>query len=255
MSAQTDAVNTSMANVGKLPHVISAISPFAVPELAAGLQGRHDRLRHRVVEYVVPASLDTDYLDQLDAAVAPARTAGLEVEYGAGAGQIGQSTDDKTSEIIGLTCALLLLLFMFGSIVAAVLPLLSAVFSVLAGLSLVGLLSAALTFPTTAPTVATLLGLGVAVDYGLFLVARHREQLDHGMDTTASIGRTAATSGAAIVVAGSTVVVAILGLYVSGVPFVGAMGLASAIVVAVTMLAALTLMPAFMGVAERTSAR
>ena len=116
------------------------------------------------------------YLHELDAAVAPARAAGLQVEYGAGAGQIGQTTDDKASEIIGLSCALLLLLFMFGSVVAAALPLVSAVFSVLSGLSLVGLLAAGLTFPTAAPTVATLLGLGVAVDYGLFLVARHREQ-------------------------------------------------------------------------------
>jgi RND superfamily putative drug exporter len=83
-------------------------------------------------------------------------------------------------------------------------------------------------------------------------MARHREQVDHGLDVVTSAGRSAATSGAAIVVAGSTVVVAILGLYVSGVPFVGAMGLASAIVVAVAMLAALTLMPAFMGIAGRS---
>ncbi|MBV9593292.1 MAG: MMPL family transporter, partial [Actinobacteria bacterium] len=248
---QTDAVNTAMANVAKLPHVLGAVSPFAAPN--SPQVSKDGTIAYGTTSWnVVPASLDTKYLKELDNAVAPARTAGLQVEYGAGAGQIGQKTDDKSSEIIGLTCALLLLLFMFGSIVAAVLPLLSAVFSVLAGLSLVGLLSAALTFPTTAPTVATLLGLGVAVDYGLFLVARHREQIDHGMDVDTSIGRSAATSGAAIVVAGGTVVIAILGLYVSGVPFVGAMGLASAIVVAVTMLAALTLMPAFMSVARST---
>src|SRR6185312_14359093 len=104
-------------------------------------------------------SLDTAYLHQLDNAVAPARTAGLQVEYGGGTGQIRQTTDDKTSEIIGLSCALVLLLFMFGSVVAAVMPLLSALFSVFAGLALVSLLAAAITFPTTAPTVATLLGL------------------------------------------------------------------------------------------------
>jgi RND superfamily putative drug exporter len=138
---------------------------------------------------------------------------------------------------------------MFASIAAAAVPLLSAIFSVGTGLSLVGLLAAASTFPTTAPTVATLLGLGVAVDYGLFLVARHREQVDHGMGTRESIAKSVSTSGAAIVIAGGTVVVAILGLYVSGVPFVGAMGAASAIVVAVTMLAALTLVPAFLGAA------
>jgi RND superfamily putative drug exporter len=250
VTTQTSAVNTSMANIAKLPHVISAVSPFATPN--SPQVAKDGSTAYGTTSWnVVPASLDTAYLTKLDTAVQPARTAGLEVEYGAGAGQIGQKTDDKNSEIIGLVCALLLLLLMFGSVVAAFMPLVSAVFSVLAGISLVGLLASAMNFPTTAPTVATLLGLGVAVDYGLFLVARHREQLDHGMEPLESAGRSTATSGAAIVVAGSTVVVAILGLYVAGVPFVGAMGLASAVVVAVTMLAALTLMPAFMGIARQ----
>ncbi|MCW2595458.1 MAG: domain transrane transporter [Jatrophihabitans sp.] len=250
VTTQTSAVNTSMANIAKLPHVISAVSPFATPN--SPQVAKDGSTAYGTTSWnVVPASLDTAYLTNLDTAVQPARTAGLEVEYGAGAGQIGQKTDDKNSEIIGLVCALLLLLLMFGSVVAAFMPLVSAVFSVLAGISLVGLLASAMNFPTTAPTVATLLGLGVAVDYGLFLVARHREQLDHGMEPLESAGRSTATSGAAIVVAGSTVVVAILGLYVAGVPFVGAMGLASAVVVAVTMLAALTLMPAFMGIARQ----
>jgi RND superfamily putative drug exporter len=239
-----------MGNVAKLPHVLNAVSPFAVPN--SPQVAKNGTTAYGNVSWdVVPPSLDTAYLHQLDNAVQPARTAGLQVEYGGGAGQIGQTTDDRTSEIIGLSCALILLLFMFGSIVAAVMPLLSALCSVFAGLALVGLLAAAITFPTTAPTVATLLGLGVAIDYGLFLIARHREQLDHGLPVIKSAGRATATSGAAIVVAGSTVVVSILGLYVSGVPFVGAMGLASAIVVAVAMLAALTLMPAFMGVAKQ----
>src|SRR5690349_19249057 len=250
VATQTNAVNTAMANVAKLPHVLNAVSPFAVPN--SPQVAKNGTTAYGNVSWdVVPPSLDTAYLHQLDNAVAPARAAGLQVEYGGGAGQIGQTTDDKTSEIIGLSCALVLLLFMFGSVVAAVMPLLSALFSVFAGLALVGLLAAAITFPTTAPTVATLLGLGVAIDYGLFLMARHREQLDHGVPVIKSAGRATATSGAAIVVAGSTVVVSILGLYVSGVPFVGAMGLASAIVVAVAMLAALTLMPAFMGVAKQ----
>ncbi len=250
VATQTNAVNNAMANVAKLPHVLTAGSPVAVPN--SPQVAKNGTTAYGTVSWdVVPPSLDTAYLHQLDNAVAPARTAGLQVEYGGGAGQIGQTTDDKTSEIIGLSCALVLLLFMFGSVVAAVMPLLSALFSVFAGLALVGLLAAAITFPTTAPTVATLLGLGVAIDYGLFLMARHREQLDHGEPVIKSAGRATATSGAAIVVAGGTVVVSILGLYVSGVPFVGAMGLASAIVVAVAMLAALTLMPAFMGVAKQ----
>jgi len=250
VAAQTTAVNTAMANVAKLPHVVSAVSPFAVPNSAQ--VAKNGATAYGTATWdVVTASLDNSYLKRLDDAVAPARAAGLQVEYGSAAGQIGQKADDKKSEIIGLSSALVLLLFMFGSIVAAVMPLLSALFSVFSGLAVVGLLAAAITFPTTAPTVATLLGLGVAIDYGLFLIARHREQLDHGATVVKSAGRANATSGAAIVVAGSTVVVSILGLYVSGVPFVGAMGLASAIVVVVAMLAALTLMPAFMGVAQQ----
>ena len=86
------------------------------------------------------------------------------------------------------------------------------------------------------------------MDYGLFLMARHREQVDGGMDIVTSARLAAGTSGAAIVVAGSTVSVSILGLYIAGVAFVGSLGLAAAIVVAVTMLAALTLVPALMGV-------
>lgn len=248
LTADAPAVNNAMTSVGKLPHIVRVVSPFAQP--SSPLVSKDQTVAYSNVAWdTVPASLPAAYLHQLDAAVAPARKAGLQVEYGGGAGQIGQAAHDLKSEVIGLTCALLLLLLMFGSIAAAAVPLVSAIFSVGAGLSLVGLLAAASTFPTAAPTVATLLGLGVAVDYGLFLVARHREQIDHGMGTEESIAVSVSTSGAAIVVAGGTVVIAILGLYVAGVPFVGAMGAASAVVVAVTMLAALTLVPAFLAAA------
>jgi RND superfamily putative drug exporter len=90
----------------------------------------------------------------------------------------------------------------------------------------------------------------VAVDYGLFLVARHRNQVDAGMPVVESAGQANARSGSAIVVAGTTVIIAILGLYVAGVPFISALGVSAAVVVAVTMLAALTLVPAFLGLAR-----
>jgi putative drug exporter of the RND superfamily len=249
LTAQENAVNQSVTNVSKLQYVIKAVSPFA--SSSSGLVSKDGTIAYSSVSWSKnPNSLDQSYLDKLNQAVAPARSAGLQVEYGGGAGQIGNASHDLTSEVIGLACALLLLLFMFGSLIAAAIPLISAIFSVLSGLSLLGVLSSVMTFPTTAPTIATLLGLGVAVDYGLFLVARHREQLDNGMDVITSVAKSAGTSGAAIVVAGGTVVVSILGLYVSGVAFVGALGLAAAIVVALTMLAALTLVPAFMGVSR-----
>jgi putative drug exporter of the RND superfamily len=249
VAADQSAVNQAVANVAKLPHVIKAVSPFS--SAGAGAVAKSGTIAYASVSWKVnPDSLGTSYLSRLDTAVAPATRAGLRVAYGAGAGDIGQTTSDRTSEVIGLGCALLLLVFMFGSLITAAIPLISAVFSVGAGLSLLGLLASAVQFPTTAPTIATLLGLGVAVDYGLFMVSRHREQLDTGMDVVTSARQAAGTSGAAIVVAGSTVVVSILGLYVVGVSFVGSLGLAAALVVAVTMVAALTMVPALMGLVK-----
>ena len=246
VSDQQSAVDQSVTNVSKLPNVIKAVSPFSSSN--SGTVSKDGTIAYASVAWNVnPNSLDTSYLDKLNNAVAPATKAGLQVEYGAGAGEIGQKTSDIKSEVIGLACALVLLLIMFWSLMAAAIPLVSAIFSVLAGLALLGLLARVLTFPTSAPTIATLLGLGVAVDYGLFLVARHREQLDSGMEVVPSVRRAAGTSGAAIVVAGSTVAVSVLGLYISGVAFVGSLGLAAALVVIVTMVSALTLVPAFMG--------
>ncbi len=249
VSAKADAVKTSMTAVAALPDVVAASDPLATSQ--SPYVSKDGTVVNAPVSFsVVPASLDKDYLQELDNAVKPARDAGLEVEYGGGAGQIGKQADDKLSEEIGLALALLLLFLMFRSIVAAGLPLVSAVFSVGGGLAVLGLLAAVKDFPVSAPTVATLLGLGVAIDYGLFLVSRHREQLDNGMGVEESIGQAESTSGAAVLVAGGTVVIAILGLYVSGVPFVGALGLSSAIVVAVTVLAALTLIPAMLGLSK-----
>src|SRR5580704_12099404 len=251
ISAQESAVNQSVSNVSKLPDVIKTVSPFASSN--TGAVSKDGTIAYASVGWDVnPNSLDTSYLNKLNNAVAPATKAGLQVAYGAGAGQIGQTTSDTKSEAIGLACALVLLLIMFWSLMAAAIPLVAAIFSVLSGLALLALLARVVTIPTTAPTIATLLGLGVALDYGLFMVARHREQLDAGMGVLASVRRAAGTSGAAIVVAGTTVAVSVLGLYISGLGFVGALGLSAALVVVVTMISALTLVPAFMGLVKES---
>ncbi|GAA2807546.1 MMPL family transporter [Kribbella solani] len=251
VAEHADVVKSTMDAVGKLPDVVTAVDPLTTSQSA--YISKDGTIVNAPVSFsVVPASLDKSYVGKLDAAVQPARAAGLQVEYGGGAGQIGKQANDGPSEAIGLALALLLLFLMFRSVVASGLPLVAAVFSVGGGLAILGLLAAVKDFPVSAPTVATLLGLGVAIDYGLFLVSRHREQLDDGMDVEQSAGHAESTSGAAILVAGGTVVIAILGLYVSGVPFVGALGLSSAIVVAVTVLAALTLIPALLGLAKLT---
>src|SRR5215475_5556113 len=251
LSAYQSQINQAVTNVTHLPHVLSATSPFATSN--SPTVSKSGTIAYAPVYFDVnPNTLNGAYLTQLHNAVKPATDAGVTVDYGAAAGQVDKHTSDRRSEVIGLLCALVLLLIMFISLVAAAIPLVAAGFSVAAGLSTLGLLAAAFTFPTSGPTIATLLGLGVAVDYGLFQVARHREQVDHGVPVVESIGQANARSGGAIVVAGSTVIIAILGLFVAGVPFVSALGVSAALVVAVTMLSALTLVPAFMGLARTT---
>ena len=230
--------------------MIKAVSPFASPD--SGAVSKNGTIAYSSVSWTDnPAGLTTSYLNKLNNAVAPARKAGLEVQYGGGAGPDRPADErhrvrDHRPGLRPVDAAVHVRLVHHRSDPAGVRDLQR-------GRGPVGGRPARLDRPPsrrTAPTVATLLGLGVAVDYGLFLTARHREQLDSGMDVVTSASRAEGTSGAAIVIAGSTVVVAILGLYLSGVPFVGSMGLAAAIVVAITMAAALTLVPSFMGLVK-----
>ena len=150
VAAQQAAVNQATSNVAKLPNVIRATSPFASSN--SGLVSKDGTIAYASVGWNVnPNSLDTTYLDKLNNAVAPGPQRGPAGRVRPSAGQIGQQNHDLTSEVIGLSCALVLLLFMFGSLVAAAIPLLSAIFSVLAGLSLLGVLASAITFPTSCP--------------------------------------------------------------------------------------------------------
>lgn len=250
IAAAQGAIDQAVVNTTGLPHVLSVVSPFATAPPTVSADGT---IAYATVDFdISPDTLGADYLAQLDAAVAPARAAGLTVEYGAAAGQIDRGTNDLPSEVVGVVVAFVLLFVMFISLVAALIPLVSAAFSVVAGLSIVGLLAAAFTFPTTGPTLATLLGLGVAIDYGLFQVARHREGLAGGDDLVTAAGRANAHSGMAILVAGTTVIIAMLGLFIAGLPFISALGVSAAIAVAMTMLAALTFIPALLGLAGRS---
>ena len=247
-SAESSAISKSMANVADLDHVIAASDPLKTKGSSA-VSKDGTTVNAPVSFDVSPTTLDDSYLDSLDDAVAPARSAGLEVEYGGGAGQIANKVDDRNSEILGAVLAFVLLFIMFRSVVAAVLPLAAAAFGVVTGLSVIGIIAASVTLPTMAPTVGTLLGIGVAIDYALFLVARHREQLDASMSPHESIAAATMTSGSAIVVAGGTVMLALLGLYIAGVSFVGALGLSAAVVVGVAIVSSLTLVPAFLRIA------
>ena len=144
--------------------------------------------------------------------------------------------------------AVIVLLFTFGTVVAMGLPIITAIVGLVCGLSIITLISHIADVPTVAPTLATMIGLGVGIDYALFIVTRHLEQRRDGMETRESIARACASSGGAVVFAGSTVMVALLSLAVVGIPLVTTLGYTSALVVAVAVLAAITLLPAILGI-------
>lgn len=155
----------------------------------------------------------------------------------------------SSTEGIGLLIAFFVLLLVFRSLIAAGMPLLTAVLGV--GISVALVYTATLLTPvsSTAVMLAVMLGLAVGIDYALFLLSRHRAQLAEGLDVEESIARATATAGSAVIFAGLTVVIALLGLAVAGIPFLTTMGLAAAVGVAVAVAVAVTLIPALMAVA------
>ncbi|MEV0533909.1 MMPL family transporter [Kitasatospora sp. NPDC050463] len=249
-------VDQVVGSLRELPHVQSAQSPLPPagqpappggPLAADGLTG------YITVRFDVnPTTLGADYLDGVDAAVAPLRAAGVEVEYGGPLGELARpAADDRVSELIGFGVAIVVLLIGFGSVIAAGLPLLTALIGAVVGLGLLGLLAAATTFATVAPTLATMIGIGVGIDYALFLLTRHRQSLMDGRDPVAAAGHAVATSGRAVVVSGCTVVIALAGLVVSRVNFIAKLGAAAGVTVISAVLAALTLLPALLGLIGR----
>jgi putative drug exporter of the RND superfamily len=183
----------------------------------------------------------------LDAAQEPAKNSGVQVEAGGQLGTKVSKPETKTSEILGIAVAMLILVAVFGTVTAMLLPIAVAIFGLFCGLSIVALLGHVVAVPDVAPTVATMIGLGVGIDYSLFIVTRARSARHDGMSVPDAIGHAASTSGSAVAFAGGTVVIALLALAVSGVSLITVLGQASAIVVVVAVLASMTLLPALLG--------
>ncbi|MBI9113898.1 MMPL family transporter [Sanguibacter suaedae] len=155
----------------------------------------------------------------------------------------------SATELVGVVVALVVLLVTFGSLLAAGMPILTAILGVATGVGGVLALSAVVDISSATLTLALMLGLAVGIDYALFLLSRHRQQLAEGLDPAESAGRAVGTAGSAVVFAGLTVVIALSGLAVTGIPFLSVMGYAAAATVAVAVLIAVTLLPALMGFA------
>ena len=250
LASRQAQVQQSVSNLRGLQHVRSASDPFAKGSGAISADGH---IAYSDVSFDErPKTLGQGYIAKLEAATAPARGAGVQVEYGGGLDELFRPPpNDALSEVIGFAVALLVLLIGFGSVAAAVLPLASALIAVLTGVSLLGIVAAVIVFGTTAPTLALMIGLGVGIDYALFLTTRYRQQISDGADPVPAAGWTVATSGQAVLVAAGTVALALLGLYASGITFIGRLGLAAVFSVLTAAAAALTLVPALLGALGR----
>ncbi|MCX3060004.1 MMPL family transporter [Streptomyces beihaiensis] len=249
LSALGSQISGAVADLQKLPHVLAAQNPLTAPSSKVGPLSPDGRTGYITVRFdEQPSRLGAGYLSGVDHAVQPLRAAGADVEYGGGLGELARpETDDRLSELIGFAVAVVVLLIGFGSVIAAGLPLVTALIGVVGGLACLGLLAIAFVFATVSPTLATMIGLGVGIDYALFLITRHRQNLMDGADPVRAAGHATATSGRAVLVSGTTVIVALMGLYASGVTFIGKLGLAAAVTVVSAVLSALTLVPAVLG--------
>ena len=156
-------------------------------------------------------------------------------------------TDTRTSEALGLLLAVIVLLYTLRRGWPVAIPLATALMAVGIGLAIIGLLGRLVYIPEEAPTLGTMLGLGVGIDYALFLVMRHRNLLRRGFGVPDAVGRTAGTAGAGMVFAGATLLAAVCGLALTGISFLAWLGYSAAIVVSLALMAALTLVPALMG--------
>ncbi|HET8565835.1 MAG TPA: MMPL family transporter [Solirubrobacterales bacterium] len=200
-----------------------------------------------VVLSIGPGEIDEAQSERILDAARPAEAAGLHAAIGAYVGQQLSKPATETSEAIGLAAAVIILLFAFGTATAMMLPIVSAVIGLACALSIVRLLEHVLEVPGVASTLATMIGLGVGIDYALFIVTRHKLQLGEGMEIRESIARATATAGGAVVFAGFTVVIALCSLAFAGIPLVSTLGFTAAVAVVVAVSAATTLLPAMLG--------
>jgi RND superfamily putative drug exporter len=227
-------------------HGLEIVSPYA--------QGNeHQISENGRIAYAELNFSDRDYGEYVDAAdvirVLPiAKVKGLRVEYG---GDMFADEPQFSSEYIGIIAAIIILLIAFGSVIAMGLPILTALFGIGAGAALVTLSTAVISMPDFTLQLAAMIGIGVGIDYALLIVSRYRDGLRDGLEPEEAVLLSLNTSGRAVLFAGLTVVIALLGMFLMELAFVRGLAIAAILTVLMTMLAAVTLLPAIMGFAGK----
>ncbi len=241
------AIDETYRRMQGAEHVYSVTNPLSKDGQSAGLLSDDGTIAFMPVLLDIDSGFITvDLAEKVLQATEPAREADLQVAVGGPIGSELSQPDTSESERVGNIAAMVILALVFGSLIAMGLPILTAAVGLAVATSLIGLLGHVIAVPTVAPTLAVMIGLGVGIDYALFLVTKHKEQLGEGAEMRASIADAVASSGSAIVFAGSTVVIALVSLAVAGIPLVSTLGVASAIAVLAAVITSITLMPAIL---------
>lgn len=247
--SRTAAIEDMEAELEDVDGVSSVLGPF--DEYAGDQVSDDARTAYIQVQFDGPVTEVTQ--ESIDAVLATGdtgRDAGLAVAFG---GEVFQETTFglTITEAFGVLFAGVVLIITFGSLLAAGMPLLTALVGVGAAFGGISLVAAFATVSSTAPMLAVMIGLAVGIDYALFILSRHRTQLARGMDPQESAAEAVATAGGAVVFAGLTVIIALLGLLVVGIPFLSVMGIAAAFAVLIAVIGATTLLPALLGLAGK----
>ncbi|QLI99954.1 MMPL family transporter [Streptomyces sp. NEAU-sy36] len=239
------AVEKTVRELGHGSEVASVADPYAGHTIS-----RDGSIAYTSVKYKVSGmELEDSSRDALTKAAQDARDAGLTVEIGGDA--LNSMPETGSGEVIGIAIAAVVLVITFGSLLAAGLPLLTAIIGVGIGVSAITALANVLDLGSTTSTLATMIGLAVGIDYALFIVSRYRAELAEGREREEAAGRAVGTAGSAVVFAGLTVVIALVGLSVVNIPMLTKMGVAAAGTVAIAVLIALTMIPALLGYVGR----
>ncbi|WUH99128.1 MMPL family transporter [Spirillospora sp. NBC_00431] len=239
--ANRAAVERAVARVKATPKVAGVATPYAQGTVSGDGRVAFAEIAYRVPEYELTGA-DRDALRE--AASAP----GLRVEL---SGNAVAPPEEGAGELLGVAAAAIVLLVTLGSLVAAGLPLLTAIIGIVIGLSAISAMTAFIELSSDTLALALMLGLAVAIDYALFIIARYRQEVLDGREPADAVAHAAGTAGSAVVFAGLTVIIALAGLGVVGIPVLTRLGLAAAFTVAVAVLIALTLLPALLGFAGR----
>lgn len=232
---------TLRSDLVSLPNVLSV----DVPE--AGAISADGRVAMLVVQYRTLDRIGVSDLHALNELRRATAGSALQVEMGGELFFALEEAETGIGEILGVIAAAVILFVAFGSLVAMGLPIGMALFGLALGVGSMSLVAYLVEIPAWAPSLGAMVGLGVGIDYALFIITAHRAQLARALPVDEAAGRAVASAGRAVLFAGGAVVIAILGLAVAGVPFITAAGVAIAVVVAIMVVAALTIVPALLG--------